>query len=162
MTTNHPEKLDEALIRPGRVDYVSEFKLASKIQAKKMFLKFYPKEKDLAEEIYDKMEDNKLSMAQLQGHFMTWKDDPLKATQTFSELKDQTKQFQENEENGSSSGNSNHITPISDEKGKQTSDNNTSSSNSSHSNATENHHMNGNGNGTAKIGDKDTSNKNDS
>jgi hypothetical protein len=39
MTTNHPEKIDEALIRPGRFDFKYEFKKASKNIVKEM-LKF--------------------------------------------------------------------------------------------------------------------------
>ena len=39
MTTNHPEKIDEALIRPGRFDFKYEFKKASKNIIKEM-LKF--------------------------------------------------------------------------------------------------------------------------
>jgi len=113
MTTNHPEILDEALIRPGRVDYVSEFKLASKVQAKKMFLKFYPKEKGLAIDIETKMQEDKYSMAQLQGHFMTHKDDSLKALQSLDDLTDQSKQFQPQEEDDDTNNDkkSNHSTP---------------------------------------------------
>ncbi|PLB52875.1 hypothetical protein P170DRAFT_115186 [Aspergillus steynii IBT 23096] len=37
MTTNHHEHLDPALIRPGRVDYQLEFKLASRYLARQMF-----------------------------------------------------------------------------------------------------------------------------
>lgn len=37
MTTNHHEHLDPALVRPGRVDYQIEFKLASRYLAKEMF-----------------------------------------------------------------------------------------------------------------------------
>jgi hypothetical protein len=36
MTTNHPEKIDEALIRPGRFDFKYEFKKASKKIIKEM------------------------------------------------------------------------------------------------------------------------------
>ncbi|KAI9041244.1 BCS1 and AAA domain-containing protein [Aspergillus affinis] len=37
MTTNHHEHLDPALVRPGRVDYQLEFKLASRHLAREMF-----------------------------------------------------------------------------------------------------------------------------
>ncbi|KAF9917308.1 mitochondrial chaperone [Lobosporangium transversale] len=42
MTTNHLERLDEALIRPGRVDVRAKFGKASQLQAKELFIKFYP------------------------------------------------------------------------------------------------------------------------
>ena len=41
MTTNHPEKLDAALVRPGRVDRRVEFKLAKKEQIRELFLRMY-------------------------------------------------------------------------------------------------------------------------
>lgn len=41
MTTNYPEKLDDALIRPGRVDMSIEFTLASKQQIRELFLRMY-------------------------------------------------------------------------------------------------------------------------
>jgi mitochondrial chaperone BCS1 len=37
MTTNHPEKLDEALIRPGRVDHQVSFSNASQTQIQELF-----------------------------------------------------------------------------------------------------------------------------
>lgn len=41
LTTNHPEKLNEALIRPGRVDLQIRFDLANKQQMKDLFLRMY-------------------------------------------------------------------------------------------------------------------------
>ncbi|KAJ3579444.1 hypothetical protein NPX13_g1120 [Xylaria arbuscula] len=41
MTTNVPESLDEALIRPGRVDLQVEFTYATKVQAKELFVRMY-------------------------------------------------------------------------------------------------------------------------
>ncbi|KAI9841137.1 MAG: hypothetical protein M1837_000981 [Sclerophora amabilis] len=41
MTTNFPEQLDEALIRPGRIDMQVRFSLATKMQAKELFVRMY-------------------------------------------------------------------------------------------------------------------------
>lgn len=41
MTTNHPEKLDPALLRPGRVDLQIAFTLATKHQIREIFSKMY-------------------------------------------------------------------------------------------------------------------------
>ena len=42
MTTNHPEKLNPALIRPGRIDYRLCVDLADAYQARTLFLRFFP------------------------------------------------------------------------------------------------------------------------
>lgn len=41
MTTNHPEQLDEALIRPGRVDLQVAFSNATQSQIKELFKRMY-------------------------------------------------------------------------------------------------------------------------
>ncbi|KAF9956164.1 hypothetical protein BGZ70_010023 [Mortierella alpina] len=42
MTTNHLDRLDEALIRPGRVDVRARFGKATQSQAQELFVKFFP------------------------------------------------------------------------------------------------------------------------
>jgi len=46
MTTNHPEKLDDALIRPGRVDMQVEFSLATRAQAQEIFVRMYTNDRE--------------------------------------------------------------------------------------------------------------------
>ena len=41
MTTNHPERLDSALVRPGRVDWRVEFQRATKDQIEELFVRMY-------------------------------------------------------------------------------------------------------------------------
>ncbi|KIW07412.1 hypothetical protein, variant [Verruconis gallopava] len=44
MTSNFPEKLDPALIRPGRIDMQVKFTLATKLQIKEIFIRMYSSE----------------------------------------------------------------------------------------------------------------------
>jgi chaperone BCS1 len=74
MTTNHIEKLDPALIRPGRCDVQLQLKLASKNQMERMFLRFYPGEEDKAKKFAASLPANELSMAALQGYFLRCSD----------------------------------------------------------------------------------------
>lgn len=78
MTTNHREKLDPALMRPGRADYHVKLNNASHMQMKKLFLNFNPEEEKLAEEFARKLPEHKISMAKLQGHFLKYRDQPDK------------------------------------------------------------------------------------
>lgn len=70
MTTNHPEKIDPALRRKGRIDLELEFKACSQVQAKHMFLKFFPGEDTDADKFCKQMQDYSYTPAQLQHHFI--------------------------------------------------------------------------------------------
>jgi mitochondrial chaperone BCS1 len=63
MTTNHREKLDPALLRPGRADYHVHLDYASYSQQYRMFLKFNPGATAQATEFARAIPDKKLSMA---------------------------------------------------------------------------------------------------
>lgn len=79
MTTNHLHRLDPALVRPGRVDLKEEIGLASAHQIRLMFLRFYPDHKQLAREFVDVTKGTPLSIADLQGYFMMFKNRPYDA-----------------------------------------------------------------------------------
>lgn len=78
LTTNHVEKLDPALIRPGRVDLKEYLGNASDYQIREMFLRFYDDEL-LADKFVEKTRDKNISTASLQGHFVYYKDKPQEA-----------------------------------------------------------------------------------
>jgi chaperone BCS1 len=65
MTTNHPENLDPALVRPGRVDLQVKLDYASFYQMEELFLRFHPTQKPLAKEFAKTLPDRKVSMAAL-------------------------------------------------------------------------------------------------
>ena len=86
MTTNHIQRLDPALIRPGRVDLVELVDDASPTQAKRLFTRFYEGSdgvtgvnveelENMGSELEDIVEENiqqgrAVSMAALQGLFI--------------------------------------------------------------------------------------------
>lgn len=81
MTTNHPEKLDPALIRPGRVDVKEYFGLATPYQTKEMFLRFYGGDVSRGEEFAKTISTagHSVSTAFLQGLFVSHKNEPEEA-----------------------------------------------------------------------------------
>jgi chaperone BCS1 len=105
MTTNHPEKLPNALIRDGRIDYIVDFGNATQAQAKNLFIRIYTKPKkmesslssaqgpaeekakldskvalDLIAETFSKLIlEKRFSIAQLQGFLIKRRKDPKKA-----------------------------------------------------------------------------------
>lgn len=86
LTTNHPERLDPALIRPGRVDVKVKFDLATASQASNLFKRFYPGEAALAAQVKDVLTDKAVSPAALQGHFLKYPGQPLEALRALPEL----------------------------------------------------------------------------
>ncbi|KAF8695643.1 P-loop containing nucleoside triphosphate hydrolase protein, partial [Rhizoctonia solani] len=86
-TTNHPERLDPALSRPGRMDVKIEYSHATRWQAEQLFRLFYPAEPNSEKEIMDNyakeyadtIPPGKFSVAHLQGYLMRYKGQPKEA-----------------------------------------------------------------------------------
>jgi len=79
MTTNYKDRLDPAAIRPGRTDVKIEFGNATKNQAKRIFLRFFPHELDLADAFSASIVDGKHSMAEIQGHLIAHRESAVDA-----------------------------------------------------------------------------------
>jgi chaperone BCS1 len=65
MTSNHPERLDPALIRPGRIDLHERFELLGPAEVRRMFLRFHPGETAAADRFAD-LVGGPISPAELQ------------------------------------------------------------------------------------------------
>ncbi|XP_019794501.1 mitochondrial chaperone BCS1 isoform X2 [Lagenorhynchus albirostris] len=90
MTTNHVDRLDPALIRPGRVDLKEYVGHCSRWQLTQMFQRFYPGQAaSLAETFADHVlqATTQISPAQVQGYFMLYKSDPAGAIHNAESLR---------------------------------------------------------------------------
>lgn len=91
MTTNHKEKLDPALLRPGRADVHVKLENASEKQMIGLFQRFFPEAKEEeARKFSDQLPVHKLSMAKLQGHFLKYRENKEKVIEHARELLDDT------------------------------------------------------------------------
>ncbi len=70
MTSNHPERLDPALVRAGRIDQKFELGNCDEDQLKRLFLKFF-KDETAASEFARRYADQELSAATVQARLMT-------------------------------------------------------------------------------------------
>ncbi|XP_074949308.1 mitochondrial chaperone BCS1 isoform X2 [Phalacrocorax aristotelis] len=79
MTTNYVDRLDPALVRPGRVDLKQYVGHCSHWQLARMFQRFYPEQPPAAAKRFAEQAlavSEQISAAQVQGHFMLYKMDP--------------------------------------------------------------------------------------
>lgn len=91
LTTNYKNRLDRALIRPGRVDFCMQFDKANKEQVEMMYIKFLPEEKEKLPEFLNKITGYEFTMSCLQQFLLECRFDkksPLK-TKRFRQIIDQ-------------------------------------------------------------------------
>ncbi len=74
MTTNYVERLDEALIRPGRVDFAAYVGNATRAQAAAMFARYFPCTTRAAE-FAETVPPDAVKMAAIQGHLLAHADE---------------------------------------------------------------------------------------
>ncbi|XP_054442133.1 mitochondrial chaperone BCS1 isoform X2 [Pteronotus mesoamericanus] len=90
MTTNHVDRLDPALIRPGRVDLKEYVGYCSQWQLAQMFQRFYPGQAPSLAEAFAEcvlQATTQISPAQVQGYFMMYKNDPTGAIHNAESLR---------------------------------------------------------------------------
>mmetsp|Transcript_85791 Transcript_85791/g.199402 ORF Transcript_85791/g.199402 Transcript_85791/m.199402 type:complete len:451 (+) Transcript_85791:142-1494(+) len=91
LTTNHPDRLDPAVLRPGRVDMKVAFKTPSRDVAAKYFLTFYPgaetEAKSFAMAVGGRIAERRVSMAQLQHFFLACHRQELGAEKAVEHIK---------------------------------------------------------------------------
>jgi hypothetical protein len=74
-TTNHIEKLDPALIRPGRIDKKLELSYADGDQLRRIFLRFFPQaDAALADSFAAALPDGQLAMSAVQNYLIRHAD----------------------------------------------------------------------------------------
>jgi chaperone BCS1 len=75
MTTNRPEDLDPALVRPGRVDLTEKLLPLDGRGAARLFLRFYRGQERLSSRLGTELTES-YTAARLQAHFMLHRDSP--------------------------------------------------------------------------------------
>lgn len=85
MTTNHFDRLDEALIRPGRADTHVEFSYATCFQAENIYRAFFPDISPLMATEFGRSCALNFSMAEIQQTLLEHRDSPSEALRAVSE-----------------------------------------------------------------------------
>lgn len=87
MTTNHLERLDPALVRPGRCDVRIKLDYTSAGQAASMFRSFYPTANERTVQAFSsRIPTGVVTPAALQGYFLQNRDDPDSALANVNQL----------------------------------------------------------------------------
>jgi len=93
ITTNYKNHLDNALVRPGRIDYVMRFDYATKEQIADIYTKFTQPDETVIKEQVNRFYSEccslniKITTSLLQQYLMKYLDEPEKAIENIDELK---------------------------------------------------------------------------
>jgi chaperone BCS1 len=94
MTTNHVDRLDPALIRPGRADVKVEIGLLAKAQAVELFRKFFPEAPEtIVKDFEATIPDRTVSPAQLQSHLFLHRNSAQEAVYTLESFVEELRAF---------------------------------------------------------------------
>lgn len=85
MTTNYKEKLDPALLRPGRIDQIFEISYASKYQLERLCYRFF-KNDEIAKNFASLVPEFKFSMSMIQGYLLKYRRNPEKILDCINEI----------------------------------------------------------------------------
>jgi ATP-dependent 26S proteasome regulatory subunit len=84
MTTNHPEVLDDALVRPGRCDAKYQFDFCNKDQIKELFQMFFNTEAPVQQ--LANIKASEYSPAHITSVFLRYRNEPHKALEHLDDL----------------------------------------------------------------------------
>ncbi len=94
MTTNYKDKLDGALTRPGRIDYILELKYANKTILNEMYASYF--DNDKFEQLYTQIQSKRISTAAFHKFLFDFRDSEniMKHVDILSNLAEQYMSYQ--------------------------------------------------------------------
>ena len=76
LTSNHTDRLDPALFRPGRVDYIMDFTFVGHHQVKQMYDRLLPTQSEQFDAFYTLIRGKKINMSLIQKFLFEHRKDP--------------------------------------------------------------------------------------